>query len=336
MSTINYPELWRGKIDSDDARWARRWSQQVIDFSTFVAAENGFNNEHVATGLLGFSCDLGVAENGGRVGAAQGPNAIRRQLANLAWHEDSRGSVADFGNVVPEEKSDLRVNSVAVAQTLLADRVAEVLPAFVERNGRLLVMGGGHETAFGSFCGLQRTLPEGTQIGIVNLDAHFDLRPDTQGASSGTPFYQVRERVGEDCFHYLCLGVAEEANTQALFRRADSWGVKYLLDREMGEQNLAEVEHLLEQFSQRVDVLYLTLDLDVLPHYQAPGVSAPASRGVSLTVIESVIAKVISLSQTMKYVLPLVEITELNPLYDTQSVTARTAAVLATKMLRPT
>ncbi|MDT9702772.1 arginase family protein, partial [Streptomyces sp. P17] len=42
----------------------------------------------------------------------------------------------------------------------------------------------------------------------------------------------------------------------------------------------------------RNDLVYLTLDLDVLPHWQAPGVSAPAARGLPLAVVEHLIAQV--------------------------------------------
>ena len=41
--------------------------------------------------LIGFACDEGVRRNGGRVGAKDGPRAIRAALANLAWHQDVPG-----------------------------------------------------------------------------------------------------------------------------------------------------------------------------------------------------------------------------------------------------
>ena len=36
--------------------------------------------------LLGFACDEGVRRNKGRVGAAAAPLAVRKLLANTAWH----------------------------------------------------------------------------------------------------------------------------------------------------------------------------------------------------------------------------------------------------------
>ena len=58
--------------------------------------------------------------------------------------------------------------------------------------GRLtVVLGGGHETAFASYLGVAgRGGREGPRLGVLNLDAHFDLRDETV-PSSGTPFLQM-------------------------------------------------------------------------------------------------------------------------------------------------
>ena len=58
-----------------------------------------------------------------------------------------------------------------------------------------VVLGGGHEVAFGTYLGLariSRSAHPGDRIGILNLDAHFDLRPGPV-PSSGTPFRQIAE-----------------------------------------------------------------------------------------------------------------------------------------------
>ncbi len=78
-----------------------------------------------------------------------------------------------------------------------------------------LVLGGGHEVAFGSWSGLNRHLAGKGRVGIINFDAHFDLRMKQEQASSGTPFFQIAEQCAAQGtpFHYACLGVAETANT---------------------------------------------------------------------------------------------------------------------------
>ncbi|MEM5527962.1 formimidoylglutamase [Gammaproteobacteria bacterium AS21] len=318
MAVILNPVEWQGKLDQEELPCALRWHQKV----TLCTQE--IDETKIYRGMIGFCSDEGVKRNNGRIGAAQGPAAFRRQLSNIAWHEDDC-SLIDFGDVIVE------CNDLEAGQELLAERVAAEIP----KVSRLLVVGGGHETAYGSFCGLYKALGKDCKIGIINLDAHFDLRcPGDSGASSGTPFYQIQTLVGADDFHYFCLGLAEEANTQALFHRADSWGVTYRKDKQVKENDLEEIKIELENFAQTCDALYLTIDMDVLPHYQAPGVSAPAVRGVELRVIESIIGLVISSSRYCTYGLPLVEITELNPSFDPQGVTARTAGVLAGQMLK--
>ncbi|MDV2079526.1 formimidoylglutamase [Marinobacter xestospongiae] len=309
------PQPWQGRLDPEDGPSSVRWHQRIDPASQTPG--------HAEFGLLGFACDAGVRRNKGRPGAAAGPTAFRGQLRNLAWHGD-RSRMLDFGDVVVEG------DALEAGQARLAEAVAESL----DRVYRLLVIGGGHETAWGCFSGLHQTLPANTRVGIINLDAHFDLRkPGADGVSSGTPFYQIAEKLGADAFHYCCLGVSRTSNTQALFDRADELGVLYREDREMLPRHVPEICQQIRDFCAAVDVLYLTIDLDVLPHFQSPGVSAPAVRGVSLEVVQSVIEEVLRSSVQCRYGLPLVDMTELNPDYDVHGITAKTAAMLADTLL---
>lgn len=101
---------------------------------------------------------------------------------------------------------------------------------------------------------------------------------------------------------------------------------------------VADIPAVLEQvrqFCQGLDLLYLTIDLDVLPHYQAPGVSAPAVRGVPLDVVLAVIEEIERIAATLPLGMPLVEICELNPEFDQSGATAKTAALLADTLLCP-
>ncbi|MBL4613850.1 MAG: formimidoylglutamase [Magnetovibrio sp.] len=319
MATIQKPIKWQGRDDLEEPSPAQRWHHRVVLSPTDDALDPA-----QCCGLIGFACDAGVTRNRGRSGAAAGPAALREQLRNLSWHGGDRHLI-DFGNVVVED------DGLEAGHKLLATQVADALA----KVARLLVVGGGHETAFGSFSGLHKALGADTKIGIINLDAHFDLRrPGPAGPSSGTPFFQIEALSGADNFHYFCLGVAKETNAQALFQRADDWAVRYRLDTEMSMTQLAQIKAELAAFTKPLDALYLTIDMDVLPHYQAPGVSAPAVRGVAFEVIEAVIGQVIECAQDCRFGLPLVELTELNPSYDLQGVTARTAAVLASALLK--
>lgn len=263
--------------------------------------------------LLGFRSDEGVRRNGGRPGAADGPTAIRAALAPLAVHDDV--TIADRGDV-RVEGTDLES-----AQLRLGHEVEEILTT----NALPLVVGGGHETAFGSYLGLaSRPDADNRRLGILNLDAHFDLREQSV-ASSGTPFRQIAdaERESGRAFNYAVVGISEPNNTSALFSAADALGVSYLVDDDCQADSTQGVLNFVRSFLDTIDDLYLTIDLDVLPSYVAPGVSAPATLGVPLPVIQA-ICDFASRSPKLK----LVDIVELNPQFDVDDRTARTAARL--------
>jgi formiminoglutamase len=194
------------------------------------------------------------------------------------------------------------------------------------------VLGGGHEVAFGSFLGLATHAAAGQRapvLGVVNLDAHLDLRAGR--ASSGTPFRQIAEACAARGwpFRYLCLGVDEGSNTAALFDTARRLGGGWRTDREMGLLQLDETAAALGAFLATVDRVQLTVDLDVLPAHVAPGVSAPAARGVALEVVEALVDTVVASGK-----LAVGEVAELNPRLDVDGRTARVAARLVERLGR--
>lgn len=318
MHTDPDMRAWKGRVDPEEGPLGLRWHQQVRPLDA--------QREGVA--LLGFACDAGVARNHGRAGASEGPAAIRAMLANLPVRRCR--ALVDAGDVRCREMAD-GGDGLEEAQAALSSQVA----ALLGRGLFPLVLGGGHEMAYGSWGGLAQHLAKARpadgpapRIGIVNLDAHFDLRL-AERASSGTPFRQI----AEDCaargwpFRYCCLGVSEFANTAALFARADALGAAWRRDVDM---DLAQRETTLAQlvaFMAGVDHLYLTVCLDVLPAAVAPGVSAPAARGVGLEVIEPIVDAVAGSGK-----LRLADVAEMNPRFDVDAHTARVAARLVARV----
>lgn len=297
---------WQGRVDAVEGDQALRWHQVVRP----VTPE--------ATGgmaILGFASDAGVRRNQGRAGAAEGPLELRKQLSNLP----ARPGMQLF------EAGTIRVegNDLEDGQRTFTEHVASLL----EQGLVPLGLGGGHEIALGSFLGLAKHLAgmdQPPRIGILNLDAHFDLRAAEQG-TSGTPFRQIAQacEVRGWPFHYAVLGISAFANTEALFQAARALGVTWRLDEAMGFGDLADTQQFLTNFLAKVDHLFLTICLDVLPAADAPGVSAPSARGVELEVLE----KVLDLAcQSGK--VRLVDVAELNPSLDEDHRTARVAARL--------
>ena len=295
---------WIGRVDLPEDASTRRWHQ-------WVRAPQADSAPGVA--VLGFACDEGVRRNHGRVGAAEGPAALRRMLSNLPVLDAA--PLYDAGTIACAD------GDLEGAQARYADAMAALLDA-----GHLAVgLGGGHEIAYASYLGLAKHLgARRPRVAIVNIDAHFDLRRQDQ-ASSGTPFLQAIEhaRALGLPLDYLAYGISAASNTRVLFDTADALGVHYVRDDELGllelPQRLAELQDRLA----KVDAIYLTIDIDGLPHAMAPGVSAPAARGVSMEVVEPLLDAVAASGK-----LKLVDVAELSPPLDRDNVTARVAARL--------
>ena len=212
---------WTGRVDAADGPNALRWHQVVRPFTPDVPRGGVV--------LIGFACDEGVRRNQGRVGARDGPRAIRQPLANLAWHQES--PVYDAGDVRCDD------GDMEAAQDRLAARVAELIAA----GHRPLVLGGGHETAWGTFQGIVRAKPD-AKLGVVNIDAHLDLRADEPG-NSGTSFNQIADWCRENGrpFQYLCIGAAQPSNTAALYDRLAELGGLYVPDTDFFPADRREV-----------------------------------------------------------------------------------------------
>lgn len=306
------PFAWTGRCDPTEAGETRRLHQVVTHLDPLAPkATRGVT-------LLGFAVDEGVRRNQGRVGAAAAPEAIRRALANLAVHWET--PLQDAGDISCED-GDLQV-----AQAHLGVRVANQIGC-----GALpLVVGGGHEVAWGTFQGVMASLRAGERLAVVNLDAHFDLRHDTQ-ATSGTPFAQMAAFCQDAGlpFSYHVLGINQFANTHALFARAQRLGVRWWEDAALESVDAAAPALAdLATVCTNHDAVYLSLDLDVLPASVAPGVSAPAAVGVPLPVVLAAVRTVVASGR-----LRAMDIAEYNPTYDVDGQTARVAARVVAEVL---
>ena len=303
MNTVDAPAYspapeWSGRSDGPGPEHAR-WHSVVrpLDVAR-PQAEPG-------VALLGFASDEGVERNHGRPGAAAGPAALRSALGSLALHHTH--PLYDAGTITTQG-TDLEGSH---------ERLSDAVES-LSRAGHLpIILGGGHETAFGSHRGAFRA--QGP-LQIINLDAHFDLR-SADVPTSGTPFKQISELT--DDFDYTVLGISRPNNTAVLFDEAESLGVAITLDEELVNLSPAECGELAARATEGKDKVHLSIDLDVLPASTAPGVSAPASLGVSY---ERIRAMAVAIARTGK--LALVDVVELNPTFDIDNRTAKAAARL--------
>ncbi len=299
--------VWTGRTTTP-AQGAQYWYQNVVlqDWAKGPLAGANF-------GIVGYACEEGVRRNQGRLGAAAGAKSVRERIARMAWHHD-RKIVVDYGDVVCVGEG------MEAAQAQLSLMVSMMIDA-----GQMpIVLGGGHDLAYGHFSGI-RAVTRGTELGIINLDAHFDLRPVTDRPNSGTPFNQILQ---ENAVSYLALGIQQQANTTELFAIAEKHGVEYVLAQQCQTDQLPAVIETLDHFLDRHDHIYLSIDLDGFSSAYAPGVSAPSPYGFSPAFVVAVLNYLLASGKVIS-----VDLAEMNPVFDVDGSTARLAAGLVDRVV---
>ncbi|MCW5589896.1 MAG: formimidoylglutamase [Legionellales bacterium] len=310
------PELWIGRADS----LPRERYFQIVECCDlrrqFPVKENSF-------AILGFACDAGVKRNSGATGAKLGPDGFRQAFTHLAQHLPDNCVIYDVGNIVCDN------DDLEAAQ----ESLGEVIYLLNQKNIKPLVIGGGHEIAFGHYQGLEKSYPQ-QDIGIVNIDAHFDLRPilaENRG-SSGTPFLQIAEqrRRQQLNFAYHVIGIQASANTRSLFQRAQELNVLVTLAAEIHDPaTFATTVSRLNHFIEQHDKIYFTICLDAIAMSYAPGVSGPQINGLLPQHVLTYLERVVSSGKIIGF-----DIAELSPPLDHQKKTALLCATLVDRYLQ--
>ena len=262
--------------------------------------------------LLGYAVEAGVIRNGGRSGAKDGPDSIRKMLGPLANHLHETALVYDYGNIVVED------DNIEAAQSLMRDTIYTCL----QEHHLPVILGGGHDAAYPHFFGVQKYLETtGQTVGIINFDAHFDLRPLIDGRGhSGSPFLQIANQFS-DSFNYLVLGIQKASNPKTLFETASSLNCNFL---EIEQFNIAHwdlIKNSITNFIGSIDKVYVSIDLDGFSSAYAPGVSAPSPLGFTPEVVWKALDIIIQSNKLLS-----LDIVELNPGYDKDNATARLGA----------
>lgn len=304
------PMLWHGR---DDTPNKERYFQQII-CTPFNDID--WVNLPPSVFIIGFKSDLGIQRNHGRIGASEGPEYLRQFLGKLPKHTPT--NIIDIGDIYV--KDDLEK-----AQKNLGELVEKCH----EYGHRTLVFGGGHEVAYGHFLGLSRRFQD---IGIINIDAHFDIRPlDKDGlGTSGTPFTQIYEKCHDESRHfsYLCIGIQPYSNTPFLFNRASKMNVNYITASHLHHATLPWSLPELDAFLRYHKNIYLTVCMDAVAECFAPGVSAPNPLGLTPVQLEWLMKIILKSNKVIG-----MDIAEYSPPLDEQGKTGRLAAILASMYL---
>lgn len=228
--------------------------------------------------VWGYPDDEGIKVNGGRLGAGEAPDSIRKVLYRMtparSWPRSNL--FLDRGNWHPGK------SSLEERQNVIRKAVNEV---YTQNNSFLLTFGGGHDYGFPDAAGfLDAFAKGGAKPVVVNFDAHLDVRPLDRGISSGTPFRQLFETFANE-FDFVEIGIQPQCNSPFHWEWALSQGAQILTLETIRNQN--SVDGLGQALDEILDAdikrpLFISLDIDAFSSREAPGCSASWPTGLSV------------------------------------------------------
>ncbi len=269
--------------------------------------------------ILGFPQDEGVRRNGGRVGSAQAPAEIRRWLGRLTPSDPA--AVVDLTTLPPLDAGNVRITgSLEESQQVLG----EVLAGLLQTGAVPIVLGGGHETAYGCYLGYAASR---SPAAIINIDAHLDVRPCVDGrGNSGTPFRQAMEHPDHPLpgGRYVCLGVQPHATARQHVDYARQRGCVVRWRDECTGELLSLFRRELQRLQDEGCRVHVTVDADAVDDAAVPGVSAANVGGLDARAVLAC-ARAAGASPAVSSL----DVVEINPAHDRDGQSARWAALLA-------
>jgi len=256
--------------------------------------------------IVGFPQDEGIRRNHGRPGTALAPDELRRFLFRLTpW---DAASDVDLAQTPPVDVGNLRITP-HLEQTQA--ELARVIEGVVRAGGIPVVLGGGHETALGHYLGYARA---GRKLGIINIDAHLDVRPTVGGLGhSGSPFRECLEHPEHPLagHAYVCLGAqpgnVSREHARYVLQRGGRIYWRHQAAGRLGECFGRECQRLAELGCQT----YVTVDADAMRVEQMPGVSAPNPDGLEAGEVLGLVRRAGQTAQVAG-----LDLVEINPHHD--------------------
>ena len=199
------------------------------------------------------------------------------------------------------------------ATPLIHDAVA----ASAEAHALTLLVGGNNAITRPAVLGLGGELSE---IGLITLDAHFDMRGTDDGLSNGNPVRALIED-GLPGANIAQVGLASFANSRAMHEDAIEAGNLVITIGEVRQEGIpVAVERALEHVAHAQAIL-VDCDIDVIDRSQFPAAPGARAGGMQATDFFAA-ARRLAAEQRVK----VIDLTEWDPPLDPGDLSALTAA----------
>jgi len=260
--------------------------------------------------IIGIPTDEGVKRNGGRVGAAQAPDEIRKQLHKLTPYASngaiSNMKIIDYGNITGGTLEEVH------------SKAKEVTANCIKNRKTVIALGGGHDITYPLASGFHQAM-EGKEFSLINVDAHLDVREKKEGLHhSGSSFRLLIEEKILQAKYFLEFGIQQFSFAQNHLEWAQHKGATILFYEDLSGK---EVANKFRSLLPHELPLYLSFDIDAVRSSDAPGSSAPSPIG-----FQAEDALGICFEAGRHETTKMLDIAEVNPLFDLDHRTTKLAA----------
>jgi arginase family enzyme len=195
--------------------------------------------------------------------------------------------------------------------------IRDAVAASVEDHALTLLAGGNNAVTRPAVLALGEPL---ARVGLVTLDAHFDMRETDQGLSNGNPVRALMED-GLPGANIAQIGLASFANTAKMHRDALAAGNRVISIEEVQRDGIRTTTELAIAHLAACDHIVVDCDIDVIDRAQMPG--APGARPGGMHVSDFFWA-VRRLARDPR--VRIIDLTEWDPSLDPSDLSALTAA----------
>nr|WP_314446186.1 arginase family protein [uncultured Sphingomonas sp.] len=243
------------------------------------------------------------------------PAALRQILKRIGRFDLDKGhelssAIADHG--------DAAIAGLDIEEA--TGPIQSAIRGAVERHALTLLIGGNNAVTRPGLLGMAEGLGLSLQrVGLITLDAHFDMRGLENGLSNGNPVRALIED-GLPGPNIVQIGLAPWANSRDMFEFADAQGASTIsLTNFCGMGAEWHVNYAFECLS-HVDAILLDCDIDVLDRSQFP--AAPGGRADGMNVHDFYTAvRAFAASPKVR----VIDLTEWDPPLDPTDLSALTA-----------
>ena len=255
-----------------------------------------------------------------RSGARFGPRAIREANYGTGQLNSLQVDVEPFEILTVVDSGDANIVPAWTdrAHAMIYRRVLEVAGS-----GAIpIVLGGDHSITWPSATAVaQVRRPQ--SVGIVHFDAHADTANDDWGvlAGHGTPMRRLIESGAVAGRNFVQVGLRGYWPPVATFDWMKANGLRWHYMREIEERGAdAVVADAIAQALDGPEVIYLSLDIDVIDPGMAPGTGTPEPGGMLTREVLRAVRQVVGAVD-----LAGMDVVEVSPPYDHAETTAMAA-----------